>query len=119
MPILVVDDNEDLAESLAEILHSEFPSHELSVGHDGEHALRLAEAHRPRVVVMDLEMPVMGGVAAAREMRRRMPEPPKLTLIAMTGNPAAANTDDAREAFDHLLDKPVDIDRLLRLVAAA
>ena len=119
MSILVVDDNADLAEALAELLRGEFPQHDLSIGRDGAHALRLAQARRPRVVVMDLEMPVMGGVESACEMRRRMPFPPRLTLIAMTGNPAAANSDEARGAFDHLVVKPVDIDALISLVRAA
>lgn len=119
MTILIVDDNSDLADSLAEILRDEFPQHDFAVGRDGAHALRLAHARRPHLVVMDLEMPVMGGVESACEMRRRMPYPPRLTLIAMTGNPSVADSDEARGAFDHLLPKPVDIDRLIRLVRAA
>ena len=119
MTIIVVDDNSDLADSLAEILREEFPQHGLAVGYDGEQALRLARDQRPHLVLIDLEMPVLGGVEAAREMRRRMPRPPKLTLIAMTGNPIAAESANDSRTFDHVLSKPLDIERLISLVAAA
>jgi NarL family two-component system response regulator LiaR len=47
----------------------------------GEEALRLAREHRPDVVLMDLLMPGMGGVAATREMRAEMPD---IEVIALT-----------------------------------
>lgn len=47
----------------------------------GEEALRLAREHRPDVVLMDLLMPGMGGVAATREMRAEMPD---VEVIALT-----------------------------------
>ena len=119
MPILVVDDNAELAEAVAEILRGEFPEHGLDVGYDGLHALRLAGTRRPHVVVMDLEMPTMGGVQSASEMRRRMRQPPRLTLIAMSGNLVALDSNAARSAFDHLLPKPLDFGKLIALVAAA
>src|SRR5712691_8693521 len=40
---------------------------------DGSEALRLAEAHRPDVVLMDLRMPGMDGITATAQLRERLP----------------------------------------------
>jgi signal transduction histidine kinase len=66
---------------------------------DGAEALRLVEHHRPDCVVLDVEMPGMGGFDALAELQRRRPEIPVVMLSgfsnetvldkAMTGGAAA------------------------------
>ncbi|MDX6367635.1 MAG: hypothetical protein QOK30_2711 [Nocardioidaceae bacterium] len=66
---------------------------------DGAEALRLVEQHRPDCVVLDVEMPGMGGFDALAELQRRTPEIPVVMLSgfsnetvldrAMTGGAAA------------------------------
>jgi len=116
MAVMVVDDNADGAESLAELLRSE--GLEVRVAHDGAAALALAEAWRPRAMLVDIGMPGMRGHEVARQLRaeawgRRM------LLVALTG---WSRTEDRRQSseagFDEHLVKPVNLDRLLALLAA-
>jgi CheY-like chemotaxis protein len=50
---------------------------------DGREAVELAERLSPDAVVMDIEMPVLDGVAATRLLRAAMPE---LTIVAVSGH---------------------------------
>lgn len=62
--------NVDAAQSLAEILR--LMGADVSVAHDGAHALELAQAlGQPDIVLLDIGLPGMDGYATAREWRRR------------------------------------------------
>jgi PAS domain S-box-containing protein len=65
--VLVVDDNEDAADSLAALL--QLSGHEVVVAYDGQQALEVAEQERPDVVLLDVSMPRMDGHEAARRLR--------------------------------------------------
>ncbi|HJT22917.1 MAG TPA: response regulator transcription factor [Nitrospira sp.] len=71
--VLLVDDHMMLRESLRVALHA-YPSMEV-VGEagNGEEALSKVDTLKPNVVVMDVNMPKMGGIAATREIKRRYP----------------------------------------------
>jgi CheY-like chemotaxis protein len=85
--ILVVDDNEGLLENLAELLQSE--GYEVATAADGAVALtRLAADPLPHVVLLDLNMPGVGG----REIAERIRHDPRLSsvrVVLSTGLPAA------------------------------
>jgi CheY-like chemotaxis protein len=114
--VLVADDNADAADSLAELLRA--MGHRVWTACDGQDALdRLAEAE-PEVVLLDLGMPRMDGLEAARHIRRRLAGRPVL-LAALTG--WGQDSDQRRTeaaGFDCHLVKPVDPDALRRLLAA-
>jgi CheY-like chemotaxis protein len=84
---------------------------------DGREALgavqRAHEHGRPfDAVLMDLQMPVMSGYEATRELRRR-PEGQGLPVIALTAAALVSERDLAVEAgMDDFLTKPIDADRL-------
>jgi CheY-like chemotaxis protein len=65
--VLVADDNQDAAMTLASLL--EFEGHHVHVAFDGEQAVASAEAQTPDVAFLDLGMPHMDGVEAARRLR--------------------------------------------------
>jgi CheY-like chemotaxis protein/nitrogen-specific signal transduction histidine kinase len=65
--VLVVDDNEDAADSLAALL--QLSGHEVVVAYDGHQALKAADEFRPEVVLLDVSMPRMDGHEAARRLR--------------------------------------------------
>jgi DNA-binding NarL/FixJ family response regulator len=48
---------------------------------DGAEAVALAAAHRPDVVLMDIRMPVMDGLAATRQLTEGGPGPPKVVIL--------------------------------------
>jgi len=108
--ILVVDDNEDAADTLAMLL--EASGHEVMVEHGSHRALARAAEAAPQVCLLDIGLPDMDGVELARRLRAR-PETAGALLVAVTGYGQESDRARTREAgFDHHLVKPIDLDRL-------
>lgn len=117
--VLIVDDYDDLAELLSEMLiESSASPITTDVGYNSAQAIELAKARPPQFVLLDVDMPVMSGLDAALAIRALYPAD-STVLIGMTGNPARYVSADVRRAFDHVLTKPVDITRILSLIASA
>ncbi len=113
--ILVVDDNEDGAETLRRLLVT--LGNDVHVAQDGLEAVETALHFSPSVTIMDLSMPRMDGFEAARRMRK-LPNGQDMLLIALTGMGHQDALNRSREAgFDHHLVKPVDFGALRRLIA--
>jgi DNA-binding NarL/FixJ family response regulator len=79
--IMVVDDQALFRESLALLLGAQPDLLVVGEAANGEAALALVGTARPRVVLMDLRMPVLDGVAATRRLRAGHPE---VQVIALT-----------------------------------
>ncbi len=114
--ILVVDDNRDAVESLAELLRLD--GNDVEVAFDGEAAIKVASRFQPDVVLLDIGMPVVDGYTAAKTIRRES-NGRGMLLVAMTG---WGQPDDKRRAFEagfdaHLV-KPISIDSLLNLLSS-
>ena len=116
--VLVVDDNEAVARSLARLLERMY-GQEVRVVHDGPSALELAGEFGPEVILLDIGMPEMDGYEVARRLRER-PEFSGTLLVALTGWGQDADRERSRDAgIDHHLVKPVDPDELGALIASA
>ena len=114
--ILIVDDNQDAAESLSMLL--ELEGHEVRVAHLGKTALSLAHEFRPDTVVLDIGMPDLSGYEVATRLRRE-PWATNLQLIALTGWGQDHDRRRALDAgFDHHLIKPVNPEQLSGLIAS-
>jgi CheY-like chemotaxis protein len=114
--ILVVDDNQDAALSLARILRS--AGHEVCTLHDGATALEALRAFPARVLLLDIGMPGMDGYELARRVRD-LPEGPTVLLIAISGYGTEEDLRRSKLAgFDHHLVKPVDPHHLKSLLAS-
>jgi PAS domain S-box-containing protein len=114
--LLVVDDNPDAAESLALLLR--LGGHEVHTAHDGQAGVDLARRLRPDVVILDLGLPKLDGLAACRRIREQ-PWGRDMLLVALTGLGQEEDRQRTREAgFDAHLVKPVDYEALTRLLAA-
>ena len=112
--VLIVDDNEDGAHSLASIL--ELNGHSTQTTHDGEEAVRLAELFRPDVVLLDLGLPKLNGYETCRRIREQS-WGKEMMLVAVTGWGAESYRQRSREAgFDTHVVKPVNSDDLLKLL---
>jgi NarL family two-component system response regulator LiaR len=81
--VLVVEDDDSFAEALTQLLEADGRLEVAGRARDGREAIELAEALRPDVVLMDIVLPVMDGVEATREIRRRQPTIP---VVAITGS---------------------------------
>jgi two-component system, chemotaxis family, CheB/CheR fusion protein len=109
--ILVVDDSEDGAESLAMLLR--LAGHETHVAHDGFEAIEAVQRLRPDVVLLDIGLPRLNGYEACRRIREE-PWGKDLVLVALTGWVGEDDRHRSSEAgFDKHMVKPVDRDALL------
>ena len=74
MSILIAEDNEAQRRYLRELLTKEFPGHEpFFEASDGEAAAGLALEHRPMLSILDIQMPKLSGVKAARAIWKDFP----------------------------------------------
>ena len=113
--LLVVEDNEDAANTVAELL--QMSGNEVAVARDGVSAVKQTAEFRPDVVLLDIGLPDINGYEVARRIRKlegvRQP-----ILIALTGWGQQQDKDAAAAAgFDHHWTKPVDPARLQELSA--
>jgi PAS domain S-box-containing protein len=112
--VLVVDDNRDVAESLAMLLGH--LSAEVRIAHSGPDALKMLVSRPPDIVFMDIGMPGMDGYEVAYQIRQQ-PELRNLVLVALTGWGQEDDRRRSRKAgFDHHLVKPAGIEDLERLM---
>ena len=111
--VLVVDDNTDSAETMAEML--KLWGHEVQTAYDGPGALEAARAQQPDAVLLDVGLPLMDGYETARRLRQEGLGG-KL-LVAVTGYGAAEDRRRAAEAgFDSHITKPVSPEALRRIL---
>ena len=109
--ILLVDDYPDALDVWR--LYLEMSGFEVLTAIDGLSAVKLATERLPDIVILDLELPGITGIEAARRIRSA-PETTSIPLIAATGHSQPATLDEARRAgFDVIVTKPCDPDRLL------
>jgi two-component system CheB/CheR fusion protein len=114
--ILVVDDNKDAAISLGMLL--ELSGHEVHVAHDGIEAVERAAALQPDIIFLDIGLPKLSGVDAARQIRSARGGSSVL-LVALTGRGSDEDrVKSAAAGFDHHLIKPVDFTVVEALVNA-
>ncbi len=113
--ILVVDDNEDAAESLGALLTA--LGAKVKTAHDGREALSAVDDFTPDVVLLDIGMPGMDGYEVSRRIRTKFSHE-QVTLIALTGWGQEEDRRRSRAAgFDHHLVKPPDLEKLRELLA--
>jgi CheY-like chemotaxis protein len=111
---MVVDDNEDAAELLAEGLRHVGCT--VALAYDGPSAVALAAQFCPEVVLLDIGLPVMDGYEVARQLKHGGPGGPR--LIALTGYGQREDRDRAtRAGFDAHLVKPVDLSVIIATVS--
>ncbi|MFO0631501.1 MAG: response regulator [Nannocystaceae bacterium] len=110
--VLIVDDNQDLAENLGEALEVE--GFECAIAHDGDSAIAKLEDRPFDLVITDLRMTPRDGIAVVQAVRSRSATTPVVLMTAFAGE---VQLDQARKAgVTALVAKPVDTSRLVALV---
>lgn len=83
MRILIADDHALLSESLRMLLEMDHEITVVGVAYDGLQAVTLCREQKPDVVLMDIRMPVMDGVAATRQIKDGCPETKVIILTSL------------------------------------
>ncbi|MGD9942061.1 MAG: chemotaxis protein CheB [Burkholderiaceae bacterium] len=113
--VLVVEDNVDAANTLAELLRTW--GHEVALAYEGFSGIELARTFQPDVGILDIGLPTMTGYELAAQLRKLKPR--NLYLIAVTGYGQAGDVKAARQAgFDMHIVKPLEVGSLQTLLAS-
>jgi len=111
--VLVVEDDEDIAQVLQRMLRTE--GYEVRVAVDGEAAVSDARAYVPDLVILDLGLPKLDGIDVARELRGRDDVP----ILVLTARDAVDSRVEGLDAgADDYLVKPFERQELLARLRA-
>jgi PAS domain S-box-containing protein len=112
--VLIADDAADLRYLLRHRLDRAADVHVVAEAADGQQAIDLALEHRPDVVLLDLSMPVLDGLEAARRIRRALPE---THIVVLSGYPDEVMRDRAIGAgADSYCEKTATLDEVYEAV---
>ena len=112
MRILVVEDDQDFAEGLADVL--ELEGHQVSVASSGEEAIDLFAERSFQVTLLDMQLPGINGVECLRRLKEMNGE---VVVLLITGYSAPALLDEGlRAGAREVLQKPFDSGVLLELI---
>jgi two-component system cell cycle response regulator DivK len=112
--ILVVEDQEDNRQILRDLLGS--VGFEMIEANDGQAALAAAKAHRPDLILMDIQLPVLDGYEATRRLKAD-PELRKIPIIVVTSYALSGDEGKARAAgCDAYVTKPYSPRQLLATI---
>ena len=93
--VLIADDERLFVESVEALLHNDARVEVIGTANNGQDAVDLACALVPDVTLMDISMPVLDGIEAARRIRLELPD---ACILILTGSSIAADVDRARQA---------------------
>jgi DNA-binding response OmpR family regulator len=113
--VLVVDDDADIRALVAELLAEELGTPVLQAS-TADAALALIVRERPRLVLLDLSLPPLDGVACVRRVRAELADRPA-AIVALSASPER-RAEALAAGCDAFLAKPFQIDDLLAIVRA-
>lgn len=112
--ILLVEDTEDNRFMMRRLL--EMTGYRVVEAMNGEEAVRLAESEVPKLILMDLSLPVIDGLAATR-LIRKLPDLSDTPIIAVSAHDSSDFQSDALEAgCNSYITKPIDFAELEELI---
>ena len=112
--VMIVDDQAVIRSMLREIFEPE--NFDVSDATDGAEGVRKAQAEKPSLIILDLSMPLMNGLEAARELKMLMPDVP---LLMFTNNAVGIVEKEARSAGISAVISKSESDAMRRLLAQA
>jgi CheY-like chemotaxis protein len=113
--VLLVEDTEDNRFMMRRLL--EMTGYRVVEAMNGEEAVKLAQAESPNLILMDLSLPVIDGLAATR-LIRKLPKFKSTPIIAVSAHDTSDFQSEAIEAgCDSYVTKPIDFAELEQLIA--
>jgi two-component system, cell cycle response regulator DivK len=112
--ILVVEDQEDLRGVLRDLLTGS--GYAVAEATDGQAGVEMTRSERPDLVLMDIQLPVMDGYEATRQIKTD-PNLKATPVIAVSSYAMKGDEEKARTAgCDHYVTKPYSPVQLLRII---
>jgi len=106
--ILVVDDEREICEFLK--IFFEDRKFEVQTANSGASALEEIQRYIPQVVLLDLQMPGMDGIATLKEIKKGFPQ---VKVIMVTANESREKIEEAmRSGADNYITKPLSLEYL-------
>jgi DNA-binding NtrC family response regulator len=115
LKILVVDDNEEFCQNMTDIL--ELRGYQVTTASDGLKALELVKQDDFIMVLLDIKLPVMGGMATFKKIKEIAPNTPVIMITAHAVEDLIREA--LREGAFGVLKKPLDLDSLFALIGKA
>jgi two-component system, cell cycle response regulator DivK len=111
---LIVEDFEDSRFMMRSLL--EMAGYNVVEASDGEQAVKLAAERRPALILMDLSLPKLDGLAATRQIRKDTAGV-KIPIVAVSAHDSPQSRSEALAAgCNEYVTKPIDFDRLDELL---
>ncbi|QXE92003.1 EAL domain-containing protein [Geomonas subterranea] len=112
--LLLVEDEIEARDMLARMLALNYPEARIYTADDGRSGLELYRLYQPDVIITDINMPQMNGIAMAREIKQIDPD---ATIVAVTAHSETSYLINAVEVgMDHYILKPVNYPELFRVL---
>jgi DNA-binding NtrC family response regulator len=111
--ILVVDDEESVCWAFRELLTTE--GYKVETAPSAEEGLVKASRFKPNLVILDVRLPGMDGIAAIQSFKKRCPET-VVVIVTAHGTTQTASEAIRQGAVDYLLKPIEDIDTVIRVV---
>src|SRR4051794_32256021 len=114
--ILIVEDNEKNLKLVRDVLQVKgYATIDAGTGEDG---IRLAQEHKPDLILMDIQLPGINGIEALKVLRAN-PATASIPAIAVTASVMQQDRNQITEAgFDGYIGKPLNLKEFLSAVAA-
>ena len=115
LTVLLVEDTEDNRFMMRRLL--EMTGYRVVEAMNGDEAVKLARAEKPELILMDLSLPVIDGLAATR-LIRKLPQCASIPIIAVSAHDTCDFQTEALQAgCNRYITKPIDFNELEELIA--
>ncbi|HEV8371436.1 MAG TPA: response regulator [Pyrinomonadaceae bacterium] len=115
MSLLIVEDTEDNRFMMRKLLEME--GYRVVEARNGEEAVKVAQQENPALILMDLSLPIIDGLAATR-LIRKLPALEKTPIIVVSAHDTGDFQARALKAgCNRYITKPIDFERLEELIA--
>ncbi len=113
--VLIVDDSIAVTRQLGKIINSGEEFEVVGQGRNGAEAIKLCQQHKPDILCMDMNMPVMDGLTALRSLMQIMPDLP-IIMITSLGGVGDKYTEALRLGAKDVISKPFENDKVLEML---
>ena len=113
--VLIVDDSIAVARQLEKIVNSGEEFEVVAQGRNGAEAIKLCQQHKPDILCMDMNMPVMDGLTALRTLMQLMPEL-AVVMVTSLGGVGDKYTEAIRLGAKEVISKPFEKDNVIEIL---